>query len=102
MVRRFFDLKQLKKQQKGLTKQQIIGMVSSGIAIAAGIVTINRYFLAREPLLTQAPQLIAGFHPLLLNGVVTGIIGCLLIAAVIVLYRQLRYSEALLQERERL
>jgi|GEM_PF-5680877 len=102
MVRRFFDLKQLKKQQKELTKQQIIGMVSAGIAIAAGIVTINRYFLAQEPSLTQAPQSIAGFHPLLLNVLVTGLIACLLVAIVAALYRQLRYSATLLQARERL
>ena len=102
MVRRFFDLKQLKKQQKGLTKQQIIGMVSAGIAIAAGIVTINRYFLAREPLLTKAPQSPVGFSLLPLVNIFTVIIGCLFVTAVIVLYRQLRYSEALLQERERL
>lgn len=101
MVRGFFDLKQVKKQQKGLTKQQIIRMVGAGIAIAAGIVTISSHLLAREPLLTKAPQSIAGFRLLPLD-IFTVIIGCLFVTAVIVLYRQLRYSATLLQERQRL
>ncbi|MEX0269008.1 ATP-binding protein [Leptolyngbyaceae cyanobacterium UHCC 1019] len=98
MVRRFFDLKQLKKQQKGLTKQQIIGMVSAGIAI--GLVAIHCCLLVQDPL--KAPRLIAGFHLSLLNLVVMVVVGCLVFTAVIGWYRQLRYSATLLQERQRL
>ena len=101
MVRGFFDLKQLKKQQKGLTKQPIIRTVSVAIAISAGIVTISSHLLKRNLLVTKAPQSTAGFHlpPLY---VLAAILGCLLIAAVVSWYRQLCYSATLLQERQQL
>ncbi|MDX2241572.1 MAG: response regulator [Leptolyngbyaceae cyanobacterium bins.302] len=98
MIRELFDLKRLKQQRKRATGEQIVGIVSFGVAI--GVVAVHCYLLMQDSL--KAPKPIAGFHLSPFNVVVTAIVSCLVIAAAISWYHQFRYSAVLLQEQQQL